>query len=40
MRTAAETGPDWTLEFYEEDGREPVGLAARRWYSAPARATV
>jgi hypothetical protein len=24
MRTAAEAGPAWTLEFYEEDGREPV----------------
>lgn len=24
MPTAAKTGPAWTLEFYEEDGREPV----------------
>jgi hypothetical protein len=24
MLTAAEAGPAWTLEFYEEDGREPV----------------
>lgn len=24
MRTTAKAGPDWTLEFYEESGREPV----------------
>lgn len=24
MPTAAEAGPAWTLELYEEDGREPV----------------
>jgi hypothetical protein len=24
MPTAARAGPAWTLEFYEEDGREPV----------------
>jgi hypothetical protein len=24
MATAAKAGPAWTLEFYEEDGREPV----------------